>query len=138
MKRASKWLWMGLAIAVVLACFVPFASSLLGPMRGIVGLLAVLLLLFVVRSFAVGKEKDKLLTCLEENRWLTTQQVFERMQRKSPACSYEGVQRLLTQLYRQKKIEQLVQPDAMGERAHHWRLPSRAPEDAIPRPPTQA
>ena len=58
MKRASKWLWMGLAIAGVLACFVPFASSLLGPLRGIVGLLAVLLLLFVVRSFAVGKEKD--------------------------------------------------------------------------------
>ena len=136
MRRAGKKLWLILAIAAVLACFMPFASALLGPMRGLVGLAAVFLLFVVVRSSAVGTEKDKLLTCLEENRWLTTQQVFERMQKKSPACSYEGVHWLLAQLYRQKKAEHIVQPDAMGESAHHWRLPSRAPEDAIPLPPT--
>lgn len=137
MKRMGRKLWAVLAIAVVLGCFLPFASALLGPMSGLFGIAAVFLLFAVVRSGAAGTERDKVLSCLEQNRWQTTQQVFVSMQVKSPACSYEGVHRLLAQLFRQKKVEHLVQPDDMGENAHHWRLPSRAPEDAIPIPPIQ-
>lgn len=132
MRRMGKKMWPVLAIAAVLACAMPFITALLGPMSGLLGVLAVFGVMGFVRNGAAAGEREKLLNCLEQNRWQTTQQVFVRMQTLSPACTYQGVYRLLAQLYRQKKAEHLVQPDEMGESAHHWRLPSRAPEDAVP------